>query len=287
MFTTRTNMLSHVGIHTGERNFKCETCGAAFTASSSLSNHRKIHKKENPVLKCKECGIVLADMAMLKNHMRDHQNIVMMEWNGTHSESIFSNLVAEPSINRIETQRKNAFQIRLFSAVVSDRLTCSVMVLHVHIENHSVGEWNSTQLTRRQHIFLPVLTSVGGQTTASYKRGRTNITFKRFDAGVQTDMRFQFVLRIEQLVTEWALYGRRQMSFSMGNQHFPLTIWLSTFFANEILFPCVYGRMSFQWNWVPENQMTMWTGIFSAEYKKVVNAAFYHQSENFYKECIR
>ncbi|XP_037024774.1 gastrula zinc finger protein XlCGF57.1-like [Bradysia coprophila] len=79
MFTTKTNMLSHIGIHTGERNFKCETCGAAFTASSSLSNHRKIHKKENPVIKCKECGIVLADTAMLKNHMRDHQNIVMLE----------------------------------------------------------------------------------------------------------------------------------------------------------------------------------------------------------------
>lgn len=79
MFTTKTNMLSHVGIHTGERNFKCETCGAAFTASSSLSNHRKIHKKENPVIKCKECGIILADTAMLKNHMRDHQRIVMLE----------------------------------------------------------------------------------------------------------------------------------------------------------------------------------------------------------------
>ncbi|KAJ6646867.1 Zinc finger protein [Pseudolycoriella hygida] len=79
MFTTKTNMLSHIGIHTGERNFKCEICGAAFIASSSLSNHRKIHKKENPIINCKECGIILADTAMLKNHMRDHQKIVMLE----------------------------------------------------------------------------------------------------------------------------------------------------------------------------------------------------------------
>lgn len=43
-----------------------------FVATSSLSVHRRIHKKEDDLLRCKECGLVLANLQMLYNHMKDH-----------------------------------------------------------------------------------------------------------------------------------------------------------------------------------------------------------------------
>ncbi|KAG4072552.1 hypothetical protein HA402_004641 [Bradysia odoriphaga] len=72
MFTTKKGLVNHIGIHTGERPFKCKICGMGFVATSSLSVHRRIHKKEDNLLRCKECGLVLANLQMLYNHMKDH-----------------------------------------------------------------------------------------------------------------------------------------------------------------------------------------------------------------------
>ncbi|KAJ6646871.1 Zinc finger protein [Pseudolycoriella hygida] len=72
MFTTKKGLVNHIGIHTGERPFKCKICDMGFVATSSLSVHRRIHKKEDDLLRCRECGLVLANLQMLYNHMKDH-----------------------------------------------------------------------------------------------------------------------------------------------------------------------------------------------------------------------
>lgn len=37
---------AHEPVHTGTKSFICKTCGKAYTHSSSLATHNKIHKAE-------------------------------------------------------------------------------------------------------------------------------------------------------------------------------------------------------------------------------------------------
>ena len=63
----------HQVIHTGDKKYRCEQCGAAFLWSSSLKQHRPIHTGEKP-FKCQDCGVAFSRSCSLRRHLQRRQN---------------------------------------------------------------------------------------------------------------------------------------------------------------------------------------------------------------------
>lgn len=75
---TMVKLVTHMRVHSENREYECPVCGKCFKQSSQLRNHRVMHlnRKSNEVPRwytsktCELCGKTYADSKCLKNHMQ-------------------------------------------------------------------------------------------------------------------------------------------------------------------------------------------------------------------------
>ncbi|ODM90764.1 putative zinc finger protein [Orchesella cincta] len=69
--TTKHSLENHVRIHTGERPFKCSICNKSFTSEDGLTGHLRTHSRENPY-KCEVCKKLFSYPSKLTRHYLTH-----------------------------------------------------------------------------------------------------------------------------------------------------------------------------------------------------------------------
>ncbi|XP_033021731.1 zinc finger protein 653-like [Lacerta agilis] len=90
-FYLSNHLRRHMIIHSGVREFTCETCGKSFKRKNHLEVHRRTHTGETP-LQCEICGYQCRQRASLNWHMKKHTSEAQYNFTCEHCGKRFEKL---------------------------------------------------------------------------------------------------------------------------------------------------------------------------------------------------
>ncbi|XP_032066856.1 zinc finger protein 653 [Thamnophis elegans] len=90
-FYLSNHLRRHMIIHSGVREFTCETCGKSFKRKNHLEVHRRTHTGETP-LQCEICGYQCRQRSSLNWHMKKHTSEVQYNFTCEHCGKRFEKL---------------------------------------------------------------------------------------------------------------------------------------------------------------------------------------------------
>uniref|UniRef100_A0A8C6XNX1 C2H2-type domain-containing protein n=1 Tax=Naja naja TaxID=35670 RepID=A0A8C6XNX1_NAJNA len=73
-FSWSSSLACHQRIHAAHKPYRCNLCGKGFTQLSSFQSHQRTHSGEKPFL-CPQCGRMFSDPSSFRRHLRTHQGL--------------------------------------------------------------------------------------------------------------------------------------------------------------------------------------------------------------------